>query len=106
MFTPESLIPGASIENAKADFAEAERIEQYRLGKEAVYIPAGLKWKYIPRSAILSAEPSHQTVSAGHCVTIQVQTPALLIVTAEKNFELKMDRKESLKRFLAVLAPI
>ena len=105
MFTPESLIPGIVLDDVKADFKAAERIEQYRLGKDAVYIPAGLKWNYVPRRAIRSAEASHRTVSAGHCVTVRVRTPALTIVTDAESFELSLEKQASLDRFLAVLAP-
>ena len=105
MFTPESLIPGIVLGDVKADFKAAERIEQYRLGKDAVYIPAGLKWNYVPRRAIRSAETSHRTVSAGHCVAVRVRTPALTIVTDAESFELSLEKQASLDRFLAVLAP-
>ncbi len=97
MFTPESLIPGIVLDDVKADFKAAERIEQYRLGKDAVY--------YVPRRAIRSAEASHRTVNAGHCVTVRVRTPALTIVTDAESFELSLEKQASLDRFLAVLAP-
>ena len=102
MFTPESLIPGIVLDDVKADFKAAERIEQW---KDAVYIPAGLKWNYVPRRAIRSAEASHRTVNAGHCVTVRVRTPALTIVTDAESFELSLEKQASLDRFLAVLAP-
>lgn len=103
MFTPESLIPGVKIPDARKDLRGAERIEQYRLGREAVYIPEGLRWNYIPRSAIQTASSSHRTVSAGHCVTVEVKTPSLEIVTAEKSFDLHLEKQASLDRFLEVL---
>ena len=100
MFTPESLIPSITIDDAKNDLRNAERIEQYRLGNEAIYIPAGLKWNYIPRCRILQATSSHRTVSAGHCVTVQVKTPSLEIVTSSGSFELHLEKQSSLDRFL------
>ncbi len=103
MFIPKSLIPGVIIHNVRKDLRGAERIEQYRLGREAVYIPEGLKWTYIPRAAIQSASPSHRTISAGHCVTIEVKTPSLEIVTAEDRFALHLEKQASLDRFLEVL---
>lgn len=105
MFEPESLIPGKTLEDAKADFRAAERVEQYRLGKQAVYIPAGLKWNYIPRSEIRQASSSHRTVSAGHCVTVQVRTPSLELVTSAGPFDLNLEKQASLDRLLAALSP-
>ena len=105
MFVPESLIPGKVIDDVKADFRAAERVEQYRLGKDAVYIPAGLRWNYIPRSEIQSASASHRTVNAGHCVTVQVRTPSLEIVTAAGSFDLNLEKQASLDKLLAALEP-
>ena len=98
-----TLIPGAEISDAKKDFSGAERIEQYRLGKEAVYIPAGLKWNYLPKSAITGVSPSQRTVSAGHCVTVEVQTPSLEITTSAGSFDLHLEKQASLDRFLLSL---
>ena len=100
MFKPATLIPGTELNDVKKDFSSADRIEQYRLGKEAVYIPAGLKWNYIPKSSILSVNSSQRTVSAGHCVTVEVRTPSLEIVTSAGPFELHLEKKSSLDRFL------
>ena len=95
-----TLIPGAEISDAKKDFSGAERIEQYRLVKKAVYIPAGLGWNYIPKSEIRNASSSHRTVSAGHCVTVEIKTPSLEIVTDAGSFDLHLEKQESLERFL------
>ena len=50
MFEPKCLIPGKEIENVKADFRSAKRVEQYRIGQLALYMPEGLRWNYIPLS--------------------------------------------------------
>ena len=100
MFKTESLIPGAAIDSIREDLRSAERIEQYRLGKKAVYIPAGLGWNYIPKSEIRNASSSHRTVSAGHCVTVEIKTPSLEIETDAGSFDLHLEKQESLERFL------
>ena len=105
MFDPESLIPGKTLDDAKRDFRSAERVEQYRLGEKAVYIPAGLKWNYIPKTEILQASASHRTVSAGHCVTVRVSTPSLELVTSAGSFDLNLEKPASLDRLLAALSP-
>ena len=104
MLKPVTLIPGAEISDVKKDFSGAERIEQYRLGKEAVYIPAGLKWNYIPKSGIIRVSASQRTVSAGHCVTVEVQTPSLEIETSAGSFDLHLEKQASLDRFLEDLS--
>ena len=105
MAVPVTLIPGKTIDDVKSDFRTAERIEQYRLGENAVYLPAGLRWNYIPRSEILEASSSHRTVNAGHCVTVQVRTPSLELVTSAGPIELHLEKQASLDKFLAALSP-
>ncbi len=105
MAIPETLIPGCELKDPRSDLRTAVRVEQYRLGKEALYIPAGLRWKYIPLRAIREVSASHRTVSAGHCVTVQVRTPSLEIITEAGTFDLDLEKQASLERFLAVLSP-
>ena len=56
-----SLVPGVEIENVAEDFKNALKIEQYRLGRKALYFPAGLRWAYLPLSAIESVEGTHRS---------------------------------------------
>ncbi len=101
MFKPTALIAGAAIEDPAEDFRGAQRIEQYRLGQEALYIPAGLRWNYIPLSAVLSAGESHRTVSGGHCVTVEMKMPALELETSAGPMTLNLEKPESLRKLLA-----
>ena len=95
-----SLIPGAEIENAAEDFRAAQKVEQYRVGREAVYLPAGFKWDYIPLSSIVSADGTHRSVTAGHCVTVTERKPAAALVTDAGSFTLNLDKGESVQKIL------
>ena len=37
------MLTGKEIADVKEDFRSASRVEQYRLGKEALYLPEGLR---------------------------------------------------------------
>ena len=37
------LLEDAAMENAAEDYETARRVEQYRIGKRAIFFPAGLK---------------------------------------------------------------
>ena len=50
MFAPTSLLEGKSIPDPAEDLKKARRVEQYRLGARALYIPEGLRWRYLPLS--------------------------------------------------------
>ena len=95
-----SLVPGVGIENAAEDFRGAVKVEQYRVGKEAVYLPAGFKWEYIPTAAITDAGDSHRNVTAGHCVTVTERKPAVALITDAGSFTLNLDKADSVQKIL------
>ena len=103
MAAPTCLLAGKSIPDPAADLKGARRIEQYRLGDRALYIPAGLRWNYLPLSVVRSAGESHRTVSAGHCVTVRERLPALEIVTDSGSMELGLEKAASLPVLLEAL---
>ena len=105
MFKPNSLIAGAEIGDPSGDFRAAQKIEQYRVGKEAIYLPAGLRWNYIPFSAIRSVGEAHRTVSAGHCVTVEMKMPALSLETSAGPMTLNLEKPESLQKMLDAVGP-
>ena len=98
-----SLVPGKQIENIEEDFREALRVEQYRVGKKAVFLPAGFRWEYVPLSAVVSVDGSHRSVTAGHCVTVTERKPAVVLVTADGSYTLNLDKSESVQKILDAL---
>ena len=95
-----SLIPGVEIENAAEDFRSAQKIEQYRLGKQALYFPAGLRWEYLPLAAIESVEGTHRSVTAGHCVTVTERKPAVEFKTAVGSFQFNLEKTANMQKVL------
>ena len=103
MAVPTSLIEGVSIASPAQDLKRAARVEQYRVSPQAVYIPAGLRWTYIPASAIEHAESSHRSVTAGHCVTVTERLPSLRLRAAGRDFDLPLEKPDSPEKLLAIL---
>lgn len=101
-----SLIPGVEIDNPAEDFKAAQKIEQYRLGKEALYFPAGFRWEYLPLSAIESVESSHRSVTAGHCVTVTERKPAVTFNTAAGSFQFNLERPANTQKVLEALGEL
>ena len=95
-----SLIPGVKIENAAEDFKNALKIEQYRLGKQALYFPAGFAWDYLPLSAVESVEGTHRSVTAGHCVTVTERKPAVEFKTAAGSFQFNLEKQANMQKVL------
>ena len=97
------LIPGRELADPREDFRAARKIEQYRLGALALYLPRGLSWEYIPLDALDKAERSHRVISAGHCVTVREEKPALDLWAGEKSWTLNLEKPASAQSLLDAL---
>lgn len=95
------LIPGRELENASADFKAAQRVEQYRIGDAALYIPEGLKWNYLPLQTVKKAEESFRVISAGHCVAVREKRPEIDLTTEAGVFHISLEKQENMRRLLA-----
>ena len=63
-----SLVPNVTIPDPKADYKAAEKLGQFRIGPQAVYVPAFPGSKYIPIEALAAAWVQKGTVSSkGSC---------------------------------------
>ena len=103
MLRPNCLLPGKEIASPEEDFRRAKRIEQYRVSEQALYIPAGLRWNYIPLREVREAEESHRSVTAGKCVAVTEKRPSLLLHTGEESFQLNLEKGQSLDALLAAV---
>ena len=98
------LLKGKELSDLKEDFRAAKKLEQYRLGEKAVYLPRGLSWEYIPVSEIRKAEHTHRVISAGHCVTVREEKPAVDLRAGDKIFTLNLEKPASARLILETLA--
>lgn len=102
MFKPVCLA-GQELADAEQDFRGAEKIEQYRLSAKALYIPAGLRWSYLPLTEISAAEAAHRVISAGKCVGVQEKRPRLDLETSAGPMQLNLEKARSMERMLELL---
>ena len=102
MFTPTSMMEGKEISNVQADFKSAERVEQYRISRSALYLPEGLRWKYIPISEIQKIEESFRVISAGHCVPVREKRPEIDIFLPGQTVHLQLEKQESMQKIMEV----
>ena len=103
MFTPKCMLDGQEIENVKEDFREARRIEQYRVSKAALYIPEGMRWNYIPLSAISQVDESFRVISAGHCVPVREKRPEIDLMTEAGKVHISLEKQESMQKLMEIL---
>lgn len=97
------LLDNFTIDDPNVDFRGSQKVEQYRLGKLALYIPAGFKWQYIPYSAIESVEESHRNICSGKCVTVTEKKPAVDLRIPTGMMKLNFEKSESVAMVLSTL---
>ena len=103
MAAPVCMLKGKEIANSKEDFRNAVKIEQYRLGKDALYLPEGLRWKYIPLSEIRKAEESFRVISAGHCVPVREKRPEIDLEIETGTIHIQLEKQENMNLILTAI---
>ena len=103
MFTPVCMVEGKLIDRVKEDFKDALRVEQYRISNRALYLPEGLRWKYIPLGEIEKVEESFRVISAGHCVPVREKRPEIDLLTAAGTIHISLEKPESMQKILDLL---
>ncbi len=98
-----NMIPRAEVEGIAEDFRSARKVEQYRIGKKALYIPEGFQWYYLPLQAIRNAEESFRVISGGHCIPIREKRPELDLETDTGIVHLQLEKEISLKTMMDAL---
>ena len=106
MFTPKCMLDGQEIESVKEDFRDAQRIEQYRISKAALYIPEGMRWKYIPLKAITQVDESFRVISAGHCVPVREKRPEIDLMTEAGKVHISLEKQTSMQKLLEALKEV
>ena len=103
MFIPRSMTEGVEIENVKEDFQNAKRVEQYRISREALYIPDGLRWKYLPLKSVQRIDESFRVISAGHCVPVREKRPEIDLATEAGTIHISLEKQSSMQEILEIL---
>ena len=98
-----NMVSGTEVEGIAEDFRKARKIEQYRIGDQAVYIPEGFRWNYIPFHAIQKARESFRVISGGHCVPIREKRPELDLETETGTVHLQLEKESSMKTIIDAL---
>ena len=99
----KSMIEGKDLDHVNEDFRNAVRVEQYRLGSLALYLPEGLRWKYLPLSEIQNVEESFRVISGGHCVPVREKRPEIDLKTSAGVVPVSLEKRESMDKILSVI---
>ena len=75
------LLPSGGLQNEQSiieDFKKSKRVEKYRIGEKAVYIPAGFSWKYLLKEDIQLVRKGKWLIQSENGVApFSMEAPAL-----------------------------
>ena len=106
MAKPVCIVPGKELPDAAEDFRTAKRIEQYRVSEKALYLPEGLRWKYLPFDAVDKAEESFRVISAGHCVPVREKRPEIDLMTEAGTVHISLEKQANMQKLLESLKEV
>ena len=93
--------PGcAPVSDAAADWKQATRTGQYRLGDRAVFWPDG---RYVPRTEITQAAVTTKTIATRGCCGMTLPNPAVSFFAGGKKYLLLADSKKQAEQLAAAL---
>ena len=88
----------------KGDFKNSVRVEKFRIGEKAVYIPAGFSWKYLLKEDILSVRKCKWLIRSENGVAPwAIEAPALRLAHADGETILELEKEKNAQKALALI---
>lgn len=94
------------IEGVTEDFRESRKLEKYRLGKKALYFPAGFAWEYLPLREITGIQPVTRIIQSENGVCpFAMEVPGVRLRFCGTDMVLETEKEKSQKILLALQLP-
>lgn len=91
----------------REDFRNSVRVEKFRIGEKAVYIPAGFSWKYLLKKDILSVRKCKWLIRSENGVAPwAMEAPALRLAHSGGEAILELEKEKSAQKALALLGGV
>ena len=104
LFKIRPLLPGAEIRNPRADLKKAVTIEQYKAGEEALFIPDGFNWNYLPYREIKAVIRARSLDSTDRwLVKYAVEKPSIRLLFRDSFKLLIMERDRNADTLASIL---
>lgn len=104
------LIPseGAQDEHLmREDFKKSVRVEKFRIGEKAIYIPAGFSWKYLLKEDVRSLKKGKWFIQSENGVApFAMEAPALRLQHAGGETILELEKEKNAQKALDLIGHI
>ena len=93
-----------NVHRIKEDFRNSVRVEKFRIGEKAVYIPAGFSWKYLLKEDIRSVRKCKWLIRSENGVAPwAIEAPALRLAHAGGETILELEKEKNAQKALALI---
>ena len=90
------LAESTVLEDIRADFRESRRLEKYRLGRKALYFPAGFVWEYLPLADIEKIRRVTRLIESENGVCpFSMEVPSVRLFFHGKELVLEIEKEKS-----------
>lgn len=94
------------LEGVTEDFRESRKLEKYRLGKRALYFPAGFSWEYLPLREITAIQPVTRIIQSENGVCpFAMEVPGVRLRFRGTDMVLETEKEKSQQTMLALGLP-
>lgn len=104
------LVPSEASNNddlMKEDFKKSVRVEKFRIGEKAIYIPAGFSWKYLLKEDIRSLKKGRWFIQSENGVApFAMEAPALRIQHSGGETILELEKEKNALKALDLIGHI
>lgn len=101
------LLPSGGLQNEQfiiEDFKKSKRVEKYRIGEKAVYIPAGFSWKYLLKEDIQLVRKGKWLIQSENGVApFSMEAPALRLRHPGGESVLELEKEKNAEKALALI---
>jgi hypothetical protein len=97
-FVPVPLKKDALLNDPQADIRSAEKIEKYKISENALYIPYGFKWQYLPLDQIVETHRAVNQVTSEGCCDYAVDLPAIAVKYGDDKIYLDFNEEKNAER--------
>ena len=99
------LIKDNELADIRSDFQDSRKLEKYRMGRLALYFPAGFSWKYLPFKKITGIRQVTRLIESDNGVCpFAMEVPSVRIFYDGRDEVLEIEKKKSTDALLQAAA--
>ena len=98
------LLDGATLANPKEEFKTSKRFEKYRMSANALFIPAGFSWNYLPLKEITRFKKVTRLITSDNGVCpFSMEAPGIRIHFRDEQDLIEVEKEKNAEAMLSLI---